>query len=308
MSTRRRHACYCCGHALPAQAACLYGLHTNCFLTWFGLKEPSQFISIRQEDTLTAASARPMRQALWNSSFFHGKFRKYSATLGANHYILKVKQAEAPELPQVEFVCNQIARLLKLPVPKFFLIDFYNEAAFVSENFVKPGRAVNLVHIYHYLKPSGKYDCESLLRVIHDQTHSYHDLDIFVRMCLFDALIGNHDRHGRNIGFLNKAGKVLLAPVYDNPCALGLEHGRILQAQFEPKGKIAAGDNPEPSLKDYSREFKRLGHHDSVAMFVRLLDLKKIRQLIKAAFCSKLMQRALAALIERRYAKIREDL
>ena len=87
------------------------------------------------------------------SSFFHGKFRKYSAQLGGKNYLLKVKQEELPELPAMEYLCNQIAKNLGLWVPEHYFIRFQNELdTFACENFMENFPGCDLIHIYRYLK------------------------------------------------------------------------------------------------------------------------------------------------------------
>src|SRR5205814_655011 len=81
-----------------------------------------------------------------NTSFFHGRFKKYSAELGGVPYILKMRQTEAPELPEVEYLCNQIGKFLGVPVAEFFIVSFERDKVFVTKNFIKPGQLTDLQH------------------------------------------------------------------------------------------------------------------------------------------------------------------
>ena len=89
---------------------CLHGLHQRCFIAWFHLEALTDFddVVIKQNEDEVSLS--------FHSSFFQGKFKKYSAQLGNKHYILKVQQKEYPELPHVEYISNQIAATLGLRV------------------------------------------------------------------------------------------------------------------------------------------------------------------------------------------------
>lgn len=80
-----------------------YGLHEDCFLEWFSLKELCSFENI--------ASHRYSADKPPNSSFFHGKFRKYSSTLGGQKYLLKLEESDYKELPATEYLCKRYLEL-----------------------------------------------------------------------------------------------------------------------------------------------------------------------------------------------------
>lgn len=300
--------CYKCGQPLEQQN--YYGLHEACFLDWFELDTLSEFSNIIRQSTDTS-SADPMRAPLeiWNSSFFQGQFKKYSGQLGAFDYILKVQETEAPELPMVEYVCNQIASALTLPIPPYYLIAFYGTPCFVSRNFTTNyATPSTLNHIYHYVTDAAHYTCANLLAVIEEKTGHYSDQEQFVRMCLYDALIGNHDRHGRNLGFLIDRNKTKLAPIYDNTSALGLEQGQLLKAQFNPCGKIATAHTQTPTLKDYVQDFLNLGFSKTVHAFYKRIPADHFSTLIEKSFCSDLMKSAIQRLINVRVKEYEDAL
>jgi hypothetical protein len=98
--------CFNCLQTLGQES--VHGLHPGCFSHWFGvecLHSPFQL-------TMKTAGNSNDPRAEINSSFFHGKFRKYSAKLGGSSYIIKVRQPSFPDLPAMEFLCNQIAKKL----------------------------------------------------------------------------------------------------------------------------------------------------------------------------------------------------
>ena len=287
------------------------GLHVKCFTDWFKLKGIANFGSFerRQSESLGPTAPKQGDAAGWNTSFFHGRFKKYSATLADQSYIFKVKEEIAPELPDVEYLCNQIAKSFGLPVPPFYMVKFGGERAFVTKNFIrKNAGAVNLVHIYHHLDPDGRYDCEALLKSILHETRRHADAVIFMSTCLFDSIIGNHDRHGRNLRLLVTTKGTVLAPIYDNTSALGLEYGEFLRADWNPKGKIATNMTSEPTAKDYVIEFQRLGYGAEVAKFVQRLNVDKITAIIGASFCSDLMKDAMKRLVIKRIDEIAHEL
>jgi hypothetical protein len=288
-----------------------YGLHEQCFLTWFNLPQATEFTDLDRKATSKEPVVNGTKITAMNSSFFHGKFKKYSATLNGESYILKVRENEYPELPDVEYLSNVIARELEIPVPPFYLIEFAEGEGhtFVTKNFVRQsGTLTNLVHIFHFFEDQNKLDCESIIKILERETKRYNDIDTFVKVCLFDALIGNSDRHGRNLGILTTSKASVLAPIYDNPSALGLESGSILKAQFGPKGKIFTKASKEPTMKDYVIEFKRLGYKDSIQEFHARLQEVDLNELIDESFCTDLMKQAINRVIIERTGELNDEI
>ncbi|MBN4066829.1 HipA domain-containing protein [Simkania negevensis] len=279
------------------------GLHPACFCHWFGLSEPDEFYDVVVRSSEGGKRARDWHQV--NSSFFHGKFRKYSARIGGHGYLLKVVQPEVFELPVTEYLCNQLACAIGLDVPDHYMILFQNTLeSFVSKNFMENRPGSDLVHIYRYLESPEDYDCEHLLGIIEKEVGRYDAVVRFIELCLFDSLIGNHDRHGRNLGLIREADRTLLAPFYDNPCYLALEIPELLGAQHEPRGAIATAETREPLMEDYVKEWFRLGFREEVISFVKRIDLQEIDDLVASSFLSTARKSAILRLIQRRYQEL----
>lgn len=282
-----------------------YGLHPDCFSAWFNTPSSAEFASLqRRSSTTSDQSVNPTPQ---NSSFFHGKFKKYSADLNGDSYILKMRQDEAPELPEVEYLCNQIGKLLGVPVAEFYFIDFNDDKTFVTKNFIKRGTPTDLQHLYHF-RADDQHSCEGIIRVITEKTKRPHDLRIFIKTLLFDALIGNHDRHGRNLAFIVTSNNTTLSPIYDNVSYLSLEKGNMLKADFNPTGKICTQETYEPSMGHYVNELKRLGYQDDIQEFHQSIKLNQLLQLIDKSFCSTLMKEAIKSLVKKRFGELENEL
>jgi hypothetical protein len=284
-----------------------YGLHEQCFIDWFKVDPKLEFLSLTKRSALSRDPEK--NNSANNTSFYHGKFKKYSADLGHDNYIIKMREEKnAPELPEVEYLCNQIAHQLGLPVPDFYYIDFFTDKVFVTKVFIKKGGgSSNLEHIYKF-RSDERHDCETLAQVITETTKRPYDLEVFFTTILFDALIGNHDRHGRNLAFIVTPAKTTLSPIYDNVSYLSLESGPLLAADFHPTGRIATAETKEPSMSHYVKELKKLGQEELIRSFYTRFKIAKIDQLIDNSFCSKLMKDAFKKLIYKRYQELQNGL
>lgn len=285
-----------------------YGLHERCFLAWFDLTTPAEFTSLVRRSASKEPQAVQDDKERGNSSFFQGKFRKYSADLNGESYIFKVREDEAPELPDLEYMSNQIGAALDVPLARFYTINFQGDRIFVTKNFIDKKNNADLKHIHLYQPELEPRNCENLLAIIYDQTRRFVDIETFIQMCLFDGLIGNHDRHGRNLGFIVTPEGSRLAPIYDNPSALGLEKGEWLKADFEPKGRIPTSETNEPTLKHYVREFVRLGYEDQVVRFFKKTAVLNFVPIIDASYCSELMKQAMKKLINKRLEEFKDEM
>lgn len=282
-----------------------YGLHLKCFSKWFGALSDAEFIGLQRRSSTTSDQAEGSTS--FNTSFFHGKFKKYSADLNGVSYILKMRQEGAMELPEVEYLCNQIGRFLGVPVAEFYYIDFHGDKIFVTRNFIKTGSPVDLQHLYHF-RADEHHSCEGIIRVISQKTQRPHDVSVFIKTILFDALIGNHDRHGRNLAFVTTAKSTSLSPIYDNVSYLSLEEGNMLKADFNPTGKISTHATYEPCMQDYVKELKRLGYKDDAQAFYQRIKLDQLFQLIEESFCSDLMKEAIKILVKKRFKELENEL
>lgn len=288
--------CYKCLKEI-CQEESFYGLHKLCFEKWFCKPEVKEF----SELVLRTQSQKPTSSRQSKVSFFNGAYRKYSARLGTTEFILKVQQKEYPELPATEFLCNQIYHSLGITVPNHFLIRFPDDQpCFVTQNFMSGLVQVDFVHIYRFLKSDENYNCETLLHLMDKETTRKNEKEKFVYLTLADSLIGNHDRHGRNLGFIRSPQGIFLAPFYDNPSAIALEDPAMLAADLQPKGAISTQKNERPSMQDYVHEWRRLGYGHVVDQFRSNFSLEQMTTLIAKSPISEKRQAALLRLITSR--------
>ncbi|EKE10467.1 MAG: hypothetical protein ACD_16C00030G0004 [uncultured bacterium] len=293
------HVCFKCRGNLQSDFQ-KHGLHKNCFKEWFHLADEGEDfwnLILRQE-----LSAHDKERSFKNTSFFHGKFKKYSAELGGKTYILKMSP-EYPELAKTEYLCNQIGIAIGIDIPKNYLLTFQGqENCFVSYNFMQDFAGSNLEHIWHFLKPTESYNLETLVKIIEKQTQRLSEIQKFIKVCLFDALIGNHDRHGRNLGFISTSQGYIFSPCYDNPSYFGIAD--FLAAAHAPRCAIATSSTEEPMMKEYIMEYRRLGFEDEIHEFKKCLDIEKLTSLINHSFLSEERKKAFLTFVERQYREV----
>jgi len=156
-----------------------YGLHPECFAAWYSCSPTEE---IREVTPREPESDDVPKRA---QTFLHGKFRKFTARIGEAAYVLKVIEPDYPNLPRVEYICNQIAEIVGLSVPAFSFLRFDGQDCFASRNFVDGTKWKKLTHIYHYLTPKEEFDVETLSNTILRVTGKPQDVNRFHSILLF---------------------------------------------------------------------------------------------------------------------------
>ena len=220
---------------------------------------------------------------------------------------MKVQEKEYPELPATEYLCNQIYKSLNIDIAPFYLLVFEQDhVCFVTENFMGRMYESSLVHIYHFLKKDMEYNCENLLQVIGDITGRISAQEDFIYLTLADCLLGNNDRHGRNLAFIQSSKGYALSPFYDNVSYIGIELDSLLEADHQPKGAIATSVSSEPTMKEYINEWNRLGFDYTVDHFRKAVSFDDILSLVKSSYITPKRQEALLRIIRKRVEELWE--
>lgn len=157
-----------------------------------------------------------------------------------NHrYLYKHAFVRHPDQFWTEIIAYQVGCLLDVPVPPAFvafdedndscgaLIEwFLNYSDQLEERFV-PGGDIMLSAIPSYDRKKGQQHNFAIVELYFGLLDMAGWQNYWCDMLLFDALIGNTDRHQDNWGILwqvsGEKSKMRMAPVFDNGTSLGYE-------------------------------------------------------------------------------------
>jgi serine/threonine-protein kinase HipA len=177
----------------------------------------------------------------------------------ASTHILKFGTARALHLVINEYICMQLAKIVKLPVAEVSLARF-GEPVLVVRRFdreltgdtvvrrhlIDGCQMLDLPPTYKYERPFGKGGDAAVIR----SGANLPDLFASCRLCrvpaaamrdmlnwvLFQLLIGNSDAHGKNISFFVGPAGIDMAPAYD---LLNLD---MYATQYDRDFSMAIGD------------------------------------------------------------------
>lgn len=164
--------------------------------------------------------------------YYAGSERKKSIVMSdGTHYMLKFqkKTAFGSRFNHIsEYLGSHIFQLAGLAAQETYLGVYQGEPVVACRDFIPAG--------YQFVpfndvgestleadKETYQYSYEDIMRMLNENnklTAVSETIAMFWRMFVVDALVGNFDRHGANWGFLKKAGRYQMAPVFDNGSSL----------------------------------------------------------------------------------------
>jgi len=203
-----------------------------------------------RDDTLTASGTR---EKFW--------LVKPGTT---ERFIFKLPKEGTGEI-WAEKVASEVGKVLNLEMMDVVIAKYENRQGLLLTNFVKYGEEEH-------------FDGGDLLKTIIDdfdpndlQDYNFENVvecliplnldKEIARVIIFDALIGNQDRHCENWGVIQGNGNIRLAPIYDNGACLGFNNKEdrielMLKDQnmfqsFTNRGKsiIGIGSKKKPKIK-----------------------------------------------------------
>ncbi|MEI2341595.1 HipA domain-containing protein [Priestia megaterium] len=179
-------------------------------------------------------------------------------------YIFKLPKEGTGEI-WAEKVASEIGKKLRLEMMDVSIAKYENRHGLLLTNFVNYGEEEHfdggdlLKALIDGFDPNvlTDYTLDNILRCLGPLNLEKE----IVRVIIFDALIGNQDRHCENWGVIQKGGEIRLTPIYDNGASLGfsnkedkvkkmLENPNMFSA-FTNRGKsiIGISSKKKPKIK-----------------------------------------------------------
>lgn len=183
-------------------------------------------------------------------------------------YFVKVQSASNPELPFVEYLCNMIAYQVGLDIAPFGIVSLDCKYSFVSEDFLNNGK-IESKFLYDFIEPQ-IVDLEQIVHSVLGHGVKVADILPMFAVWMYDALIGNNDRHACNMMFIRNREDWILSPSYDNHSHLGLNEKPDNSLKIS---KPHIKDNKSPTVADIVAEGKRLGF--DVSFYKSILSQKE---------------------------------
>jgi serine/threonine-protein kinase HipA len=144
-------------------------------------------------------------------------------------HILKPSSLVFDDLVFNEFFCMRFAGALGFPVPRVDLVDVGRKALLIQryDREVDGEGRIARVHQEDFcqalgIMPDRKYEADGgpgfaaiATTLRRASSNPLRDIQAFVRISLFNLLVGNCDAHGKNFSLLYRGREVGLAPFYD---------------------------------------------------------------------------------------------
>lgn len=184
---------------------------------------------------------------------------------GGDRYFFKPHRPEYPNLVPIEFLCNQIAETLALNVAPYTVVQANDLQGFVSLDVRHLYPGDEFIHAFDIFEQA-EFGLSELLSKVLYYTKSVEESQLVADIVLFDALIGNFDRHLWNLAFLGGNTRTV-APLFDNQSYLGVTKEKPIQ------GKIRLSEDLPFTFLNVIKELNSLGY--SLGLAKMAADLKE---------------------------------
>ncbi len=166
-----------------------------------------------------------------SNTYFGGSEKKLGLIISGNEYMIKFqKQTEFGKRNNhiSEYIGSHIFEMLGFECQETYLGTYDGEQVVACKSFIRDG--------YQFVpfndvgestldqdKETYQYSYEDIMQMLRANsklTNVDETINLFWKLFIVDALLGNFDRHGANWGFLKKNNKYKLAPIFDNGSSL----------------------------------------------------------------------------------------
>ena len=150
-------------------------------------------------------------------------------TFAPSNFILKPSSPVYPDLSINEYICMRLADSCEIEIPDVWIID-PESPVYITRRFdrINEGNSVlrlqqedlcqlqNKGRHQRYENSSGPSVNDCIEAISWYSSNAYGDKLQFMRLFIFNFIIGNTDAHGKNFSFLREQnGAILLSPAYD---------------------------------------------------------------------------------------------
>lgn len=158
-----------------------------------------------------------------NNKLYNGSEKKFGVTIDCVNYVMKFQKRNWNNI-YCEYIASNIIKIFGGNVHETYLAKFKGETVVLCKDFCIGFEALKSFNVTESISLDtdvNKHDYYFdeviyLLRNLHTESVDECIRD-FKKMFLFDALLGNPDRHKGNWGLLRKSsGDYCFAPIFDN--------------------------------------------------------------------------------------------
>jgi hypothetical protein len=175
------------------------------------------------------------------SSFkWDDRIQRNSFCVPSHLYMFKHSRKTYPEQFWVEIFAYHFGNIINVAVPRTFaavdintgihgaLIEwFYDDK---NDTYLRGGDIMQSLNPSYDRKKGKQHNFESIIKYCRNLGNISYWLDAWAKIIVFDALMGNTDRHQENWGIVNRNAKLPqliqkleLSPAFDNGTSMGVE-------------------------------------------------------------------------------------
>lgn len=261
--------------------------------------------------------------------FYGGSEKKLSILISGKPYMLKFQKRTEFGLRYnhiSEYIGSHVFGLLDFTVQETYLGTYNGEQVVACKDFIDenvqfvPFNDVGESTLDHD-KENYKYSYEDIMQMLYDNsklTNVHETVEMFWKIYIIDALLGNFDRHGSNWGFLKKNNAYTLAPVFDNGSCLfpnqtdQEEMEKIIHSPEETDKRIFTFPTSQIKLNNKKSSYYDVIHslafkecNSALIAVYEQMDMKKIGDLINnTPFISDTHKNFYLHMLTSRYEKI----
>lgn len=267
-----------------------------------------------------------------SGKYYGGSEKKLGIILDGTEYMLKFRKETAFGIRNnhfTEYIGSHIFAALGFNAQETYLGTYRSSQVVACRDFNVDG--VQFVPFndvgestLDQDKETYQYEYKDIMQMLMDNsklTDVKETVELFWRIFIVDALLGNFDRHGGNWGFLKKDNQYSLAPVFDNGACLfpnmtdEEEMLRVIHSEEETDKRIFNFPTSQIRLHGRKSSYYEVIHslefeecRQALAYVYRQIDMDRLENIIdETPLLTEVQQLFYKHMLRARYKKIIED-